>query len=242
MKIHVYTLCWNEEAILPYFFKHYETIAEKIFVFDNGSDDNSHKIIKSHPKAVLNHFDTNGESREDEEIKIKNEAWKQSRKTADWVVVCDTDEFLYHYDLKNYLSQHLELGTTIIHPIGYQIISNKFPTTTDQIYYEANDGFQLDKFSKLVAFNPKHIWDMNYGPGCHKANPTGHVVFDTPRHTKLLHYKFLGEEYVIDRFKKLSKRKSAHDITKGYGLNYFKDEEVIRNDFKRFRKMTKKVI
>lgn len=50
-RIHVYTICWNEERFLPYFLRHYGAFAEEITVFDNGSDDNSVAIARAFPNT-----------------------------------------------------------------------------------------------------------------------------------------------------------------------------------------------
>ncbi len=41
MKIDVFTTCYNEQIILPYFLKHYKKFANNITVYDNMSTDNS---------------------------------------------------------------------------------------------------------------------------------------------------------------------------------------------------------
>ena len=50
MKIHAHILSWNEEKILPYTLDHYSNICEKIFVYDNMSNDSSDDIYKKYPK------------------------------------------------------------------------------------------------------------------------------------------------------------------------------------------------
>ena len=62
MIVHVYGLCWNEEKMLPYFFKHYDDIADQYFIFDNNSTDNSLSILKANPKVVLDKFEVMGDS------------------------------------------------------------------------------------------------------------------------------------------------------------------------------------
>ena len=39
MKIHSHILAWNEEKILPYTLDYYSTFCEKIFIYDNMSDE-----------------------------------------------------------------------------------------------------------------------------------------------------------------------------------------------------------
>jgi glycosyltransferase involved in cell wall biosynthesis len=101
MKIDVFTTCYNEQIILPYFLKHYKKFANNITVYDNMSTDNSVKIMNEYGVNVIQ-FDTNGKFEESVLMNIRNNCWKNS--DADWVIVCDTDELIYHEDIINYLS------------------------------------------------------------------------------------------------------------------------------------------
>ena len=76
MNIKVIAICFNEEKILPYFLAHYERFADQIIVYDNCSTDQSPQIIKSHPKATLVNYKTNGKLDDKTYLKIKNHAWK----------------------------------------------------------------------------------------------------------------------------------------------------------------------
>ena len=97
MKVWAYVICWNEEVMLPYYLRHYEIFCDKIIIYDNMSTDRSQEIIKAHPKCELRLYDSKGEVRDDLYLKIKNHAWKEARgQGIDYVIVGDTDEFLYH--------------------------------------------------------------------------------------------------------------------------------------------------
>jgi len=93
MNIDVYSICYNEETILPYFIRYCKTFARNISVYDNMSTDNSYSIMKEAGINVIT-FDTNGIYSESTQVNIRNTCWKNS--DADWVMICDTDEFLYH--------------------------------------------------------------------------------------------------------------------------------------------------
>ena len=43
-------------------------------------------------------YSTGGKINDFKYLEIKNNAWKKSRGKADWVIVVDMDEFLYHLD------------------------------------------------------------------------------------------------------------------------------------------------
>src|SRR5690606_28042527 len=92
MKIHAYILTWNESDIIGLVIKHYQKFCDKITIMDNYSSDGTDKIAQSMGCEVrkfgTKFFD------DAENMKVKNECWKGS--DADWVIVCDADEVLFH--------------------------------------------------------------------------------------------------------------------------------------------------
>ncbi len=100
MIVHVHVLCWNEEVLIPYFLDHY-SFADKIILYDHESDDNSLDLLSDNVEVKT--YSTGGEIRDDIWIDIKNNCWKTSRGEADFVIVCDMDEFLYHPNMRDFL-------------------------------------------------------------------------------------------------------------------------------------------
>jgi glycosyltransferase involved in cell wall biosynthesis len=103
MRIHVYSMGWNEGRFLPFYLAHYGMFAERIVYFDNESDDETSQLLDADPRCERRTIATQGEMRDDILVQLKNSAWKESRGLADWVVVCDVDELLYHPALRQYL-------------------------------------------------------------------------------------------------------------------------------------------
>ena len=64
---------------------------------------------------------------------LSNECWKASRGLADWVIVTDIDEHLYHSDLSTLLIRYKAQGTTFIPALGYQMISEEFPGPSEML-------------------------------------------------------------------------------------------------------------
>ena len=54
MKITLYTICYNEQEMLPYFLNHYSKMVDKIVVYDNQSTDNSRQILESFKDPKFN--------------------------------------------------------------------------------------------------------------------------------------------------------------------------------------------
>jgi hypothetical protein len=101
--IHLYSICYNEKVLMPHFLEYYSRFCEKIHIYDNQSDDETLKICENYSNVSVYTFDTSGKIRDDIYLNIKNNIWKKSRGIADYVIICDIDEFLYHPDLMNFL-------------------------------------------------------------------------------------------------------------------------------------------
>ena len=154
MKIHVYSVCYNEEFMLPYFMKHYLKFADKITVYDKMSTDKSVELMKENGIEVIP-FQSNNEYCESILLNIRNTCWKND--TSDFVIVCDIDEFIYHPNIIDKFIKYSNNGFTIIKPKGFQMMSESLPTTNDQIYDELKNGFFDERYSKPCIFNPRNV-------------------------------------------------------------------------------------
>lgn len=234
MSLIVYTLCWNEEVILPYFLRYYQDIADKIVIYDSFSDDQSQLIIKQHPKTEYRRLDLRPE---DVKVKTRNTCWKESRK-YDWVIVCDIDEFVWHPNLK----QLLESNATIFKCIGYNMISQALPATNGQIWEEIQYGHHTPKWDKCLLFSPAKIKDINFSPGSHECKPNGDVKWGDNKDLKLLHYHYLGLDYVLSRYALKAKRMPAKDRRNGWGMHYLRPQKVIKEHFNTLWEGREKVV
>lgn len=226
--IHVYAVCWNEEILLPYFLRHYSKIAEKIFIYDNMSDDNSITIIKSFPNTKVIRFDTRGEYREDVQQRIRLSEWKKSRGLADWVIIVDIDEFLYHKNLIKYLTICKKKGITVPLTLGFDMVSETLPTSSGMIYDEIRLGVFNKDYCKSCVFNPNLVYEINYGPGSHWAHPVGKIVVDNSGELKLLHYRYISLNYLLERYKLYRARQSEINRKMGWGFQYHCESEAIK--------------
>jgi glycosyltransferase involved in cell wall biosynthesis len=219
MNIEVFTLCWNEEAILPLFLHYYSEIARKIVIYDNGSTDRSHEIIEACPVAEARPFDTQNCLDETILTTIRNNCWKGS--TADWVFVVDIDEFVYHPNLLNFLET---TDSDVIKCKGYNIVGE----LTDHL--PALNGVPDPMFNKMSVFRPT-IKEINYDYGSHRANPTSDKI-DKGK-VFLLHAHWLGtEDYIVQRYKMRNARVSAADRQAGRAYHYAIPEFKIRRTYK----------
>jgi len=219
MVVHVYGVCWNEETILPYFLRHYASIADKITIFDNMSTDNSVSIIKKCPIAKIIPYDSGGQVRDDIYTQIKNNAWKRSRGLADWVIFVDMDEFIWHKDLTAYLKECKRNSITLLVPKGFDMVSNALPKTSGMIYDEIKAGFFNRFMCKPCIFDPNAVREINFAWGSHHAKPAGRVVLGRAKELKLLHYKMLGLDRFLKRSEDLAQRQSEFNRSKGLGFH-----------------------
>ena len=224
MKIDTFGTCYNEERIMPYFLRHYLQYGD-VYISDNYSTDNTQKIVEE-MGGHIEKFNTNDQYDEITLQNIRTNCWKKS--TADWVIVCDSDEFIYHENLIDILQN---TNATLIIPEGYNMISDKFPTTDGQIYDEVKMGIFSENYCKPIIFKPSQIPNINFRAGSHFADPIGNVIIDDKSGIKLLHMKHMSKDYLIERYKLYHYRMS--DLTKyhKFGIEYTWDIEKISTDF-----------
>src|SRR5690348_230198 len=125
MRVHLYAQCWNEEFMLPFFFRHYDGFVDRYVIYDDGSTDQTLSILAKHPRVEVRRFvRAYAESFALSEQALSNECWKESLGEADWVIVTDIDEHLYHPAMWQYLEQASAAGLTLIPALGFQMITN----------------------------------------------------------------------------------------------------------------------
>lgn len=230
--IHYYCVSWNESKILPFVFQYYLPYVSKFYIYDNESDDGTRKIVDLHDNAILVSFCTNSKFNDEKHIELKNSIWKQSRGKADFVIVCDTDEFLYHRKLSKFFLASQKSKYTFFIPEGIDMYSENYPKFNENILIteQIKNGIVNEMFNKPIIFDPHKIVEINYLPGAHQAFPVGIVTKYSSKDLKLLHFKNLGIEHVLSRTHQYRNRLSDVNKEKGYGFEYeFEDNKIIEN-------------
>jgi hypothetical protein len=229
MKIDLYAICWNDAQMLPFFFRHYDRFVSRYFFFDDGSDDGSLEWLRARPNVEVQPF-----VRSDpasfciSEQSLSNQCWKRSRGSADWVVVTDVDEHLFHLDLVGLLRRYIRLGITFVPAPGFQMVSNDFPDWEEMLCYSRTSAALWSMYSKANLFNPNAIAEINYSIGRHQAAPTGHVVAPAEDELRLLHYKFLSFGWAYVRHQQLRLGLGPKDIENSWGYQYSYSEAEFR--------------
>jgi glycosyltransferase involved in cell wall biosynthesis len=233
MKIETFAVCFNEQALMPYFLRHYLQYGS-VTIFDNYSTDNSVKIAEENG-AIVYQFDSEGQFNEAILTHIRNICWKESK--ADWVIVCDIDELVYHKNLVKVLESIKE---TVILPRMFNMFSEVFPTTEGQIYDEVQYGTEFN--SKPCMFRPSEIKNMNFEPGNHFAHPEGNYSLNITSPILNLHFKNMSVDYVVERNKLLNARNTEINRQNNWNWHIAETREQTEQRFLEAKQRLIKVI
>lgn len=208
LKVDVYSIMRNEILILPYFLRHYETFAGRIFVWDDGSDDGTKEMLEAHPKVTVLPLTL---GRTDDVYFVKH-LWPQykeiSRGKADWAMCVDADEFMYHPDIFERFRYFNANNIKVIRTCGFLMYSEKLPVTSRQIYDEIKYGW-IDRWCrKAIIFTPDI--DMKWGVGRHRCVVSEDVKWARNTGINLLHFRYLGLQHFLDRCEKNVKNNKVH--------------------------------
>ena len=229
--VHLFALCLNEARMIPYFLRHYDGLVDAFHISDNGSTDQSLALLRGDPRVRVEPFKTEGDSFVDVAKRLQNSVWKASRGVADWVVVVEMDEHLFHPDLAGYLDHCFHTGVTVIRSQGYNMFADRFPVGQGLLSDEATRGVPFAMFDKLAIFRPEQVEEVNYEAGRHGDRPVGHVVFEPQPQVKLLHYKHLGVDYVCERNAALVTGLKDGDRRNDWGVHYRAERRQVEDTF-----------
>lgn len=228
MKIEIFTQTYNEELLLPYFFRHYQEQLKDcditFNIYDNGSTDSTVAIAK-HFGANVIPFETDG-VRIDLMMELKNNCWKGS--SADWVILPDADEFIM------ITKEQLQASRidNIFRCYAYEMIADTLDI--DKVLYGVRTG---DGFDRTCIFKPDKIKEVNFGMGAHTSAPVGKpcVVWSTHR-PLLFHIKYFNKDYMKKRYKELALRLTDIDNRNGWSYHYKFSEKTIDKIFEDLNK------
>ena len=234
MRIHLYTVSLNEMRMLGFFFRHYEAWVTRFVVFDDCSTDGTVDFLRSKPNVeVLTREYSNPDSLVLSGKTIRDHCWKESRGLADWVIIADIDEHLYHPDIETYLADCKRDGATLMPALGYEMLTEDFPAAGEYLASTHTLGAPDINCCKLRIFNPDAIDEADFAVGGHTASPSGRVVLPAKDEMLLLHYKHLGIEYALERNSFLQSGRRALDLQNNWGYQYAwkrEDYERVRHD------------
>lgn len=209
MKITLYFINWNDAFYLPFIKRHYSQFCNRIVMYDNYSTDGSVDLALQYGFEVQT-FGKQGVLDDEIYRSLKNNIWKEERGKADFVIVCDADEFI--------VPVHLHKGSN---PVvwGYNMISDNLPVNS---IFEINTGAPSESYSKQAIFSPE-IDEINFVHGCHK----NHMISSLPVSglANLYHFRQIGGvDRLIQRHAEYRPRMSKFNLKHGMGIHYGKPE------------------
>ena len=216
--VHSYALTWNEEYLVKYYLRYYSEFCDKIVIYDNESTDRTPEIVRSCPKAELRTWSSNNQINENFYLDIKESCYKESRGIADWVIVGDCDEFVFHPNLSEKLEFYKQTGVTIPKVQGYEMTPNCKIDPDANLPFVYQRGMPYPALCKRMIFNPN--LDITYSAGCHDILNITKGAIDSEDSLYMLHYKKLNLQYYIERNRLLRTRLSSFNINHNYGIHY----------------------
>ncbi len=195
---------------MPFWLRHYAQFASKLIVHDSFSTDRTRDIAREFGAEVRD-FDMGGKVNDPAMAKIKGEGWCGTN--ADWVIFTDADEFVYFplgagFTLDYYSRNQVAMPK----PYGYEMVADKFPTTTGQIYDEVKTGARDDRwYGKPALINPRIAKRVIYQMGAHEARyvtPDGREI-NAPTIPERVPFYFLHFKH-IDTVENIGARYDAY--------------------------------
>ncbi|MEH6517307.1 MAG: glycosyltransferase family 2 protein [Halioglobus sp.] len=204
MNVHAYILTYNDERIIGGTLSHYAEFCSRIFLMDNMSSDKTVEIAKTFANVTIIPWSMENYD-ERMLVKMKTRTYKDfsrrggqhTTEVADWIIVCDADEILYHPEITQLLERYSSAGITVPQTTGFNMIDETDILPGASLTANYRNGIRTNRFDKRIIFSSE--FDMHYSAGCH---PRGNGFELMKREWNyrpsdgselaVLHYKYIG--------------------------------------------------
>lgn len=115
------------------------------------------------------------------------------------------------------------------------MVADRWPSSRKPLWKTVQRGMRDPIWDKPQVFDPNRIEEINFKPGRHSASPSGEVVFPGTERTRLLHYKYVGVDYLLRRQAELRSRFPTADSERGWGYQYLWDEQKNIDELQRVK-------
>ena len=256
MKIWAYVTVWNEEKMIPYYLRHYLQFCERIIVLDNESTDSTRDICAQYDNVEVRTFKTNNTFNDYEHLRVKHNCIEEARGNADYIIVSDCDEFIVCDNIKEFLQSNnptivFPTGFQMVSfyfPNSDKQIYETYNTGTPDPWYSKPILINPNKVQNFEWIEGCHEIDLNSkydGDIIHPVPADVRPIGEWDGHPwgrwkmqfnyldsfnefpiKLLHYKYMGREYVKERYEQYAIRNSQENKDAGLAVHY---ENAINN-------------
>jgi hypothetical protein len=250
MKIEIITMWYNEQFLAPFFLNHYSWADKIHIIIDADTNDQTRDIAKQYPNVHLEEFAF--PDMMDDLLKVKkiNEKYK-SLKSADYVIVVDSDEFIFCNNPEDPVRDHIMATSKDVYFVNlWQIYKNKYdlPLNSELAVYQQRrhgDPRILDSFNILYVkpIIVKGGKEINWMPGNHQLICNNKVLCwkdrDFPLFTSLnvttkrdemlqgAHWRLVDlEQTIIRRINNRKERQSQSNLRTGLTYHYHKITEA----------------
>lgn len=196
MRIIVFSICYNQADILPWWLRHYSTFADEISVFDDHSTDGSREMLKACPKVLLRDWPYDNGIDDRQFLEFSSEWSKKAIGNFDWAIWVDTDEFVWSADPRKTLESAGDCQ--VIRTFGYNMIGDGLPQDDghSQIWQVHKMGVKAPIYSKSIVYRPDA--NIKWNLGKHGIENSDVVIGNKPLF-KLFHYRYMGRVYTSAR-------------------------------------------
>ena len=204
MNVHAYILSYNDERIIGGTLSHYAQFCSRIFLMDNMSSDKTVEIAKTFRNVSIIPWSMDIYD-ERMLVKMKTRTYKDfsrrggqhTTEVADWIIVCDADEILYHPEITKLLERYASEGITVPQTTGFNMIDETDILPGTSLTRNYRNGVRTNRFDKRVVFTSE--FDMHYSAGCHPRGNGFELMKREWNYTPsegselaVLHYKYIG--------------------------------------------------
>jgi hypothetical protein len=216
-----FCLAYNEATLIPYWVAHYRAFCERVLVYVDADSDDGTPGLAAEAGAEVRLHRTEGLD-DIAFVRFAEEHYKEARGRADWVVWVDADEFLWHPTLKARLADLRAQGVNCPKVQGYQMVADAPPSGPRPITEQIRRGLPVREYSKVCVFAPE--LDVAWEVGKHTAQVSGPAVYDDGRDPlKLLHYRYLGAEWLTARNARNFARMGEGQLVRKHGVETYPD-------------------